>query len=141
MTIYHGKDTELFVDDEDGVERDLTAWVQDFSYELAQDTADATAKGDAGKRHTVGHAGGTATASGKYDDTATSGPAAVLEALAVCGHTAEFRALLGGTGTGKRQLAGSWTCKTFSPSSPIAGTIAWTATFEFDGLPAVTVLA
>jgi len=133
MATYHGKVTNFLIDDAGATERDLSAFVTDCSLDLQQAVADATAKGSAAQVHTVGHYGGTMSVSGRYDDTATTGPDVVMRGLVTAGASTDCTIEWGGGGVGTDETTFSVTITGFTRSSPLAGTIDWSATGTING--------
>jgi len=133
MAKYHGKVTAFTIDDSGGSPVDLSAYVTDVSFDIGQDVADATTKGSTAKEHTVGHYGATATVSGRYDDTASTGPDVVFRALAKSGASGTVLIEWGGGGVGTDSTSGEATVTRYSRSSPLAGTVDFSADLEFTG--------
>jgi len=128
MATYHGKVTTFTIDSDD-----LSAYVTDCSLDLQQAVADATAKASTAQVHTVGHYGGTMSVSGRYDDTASTGPDVTMRALVTGGASVACIIGWGGGGSGTDTTSFNVTVTGFTRSSPLAGTIDWSATGTING--------
>lgn len=130
MGTYHGKATEFTIDG-----NDLSAFVTDVegpAFEV--DVAETTAKASAAKTYVEGHEGSTFTISGRWDDTATTGPDDVLHGIKGGGEK-PFEIGLGGLGTsGDVEYTGNAILTSYTPSSPLADVVTFTADFQVSGL-------
>lgn len=128
MTTYHGKVTTMKVDDAGDVERDISTFVTDVSVDFQKGSAESTAKGSAAQTHKVGHYGATISFSGRWDDTATTGPDVVLMGLLKDDDPHDFEIGFGGDDTGQRLLTGKGYLTAYTPSSPLAGIVDFSGT-------------
>lgn len=131
MTTYHGKATTFFLGS-----NDLSAYITDASINFGQDIAEVTAKGDTAKRHKVGHYGAEISLSGRWDDTASTGPDALLFGLLADASGETFRLGMGGNGAG-RVYTGVVLLSVYTPSSPLAGVVDFSATLVVDAAVAI----
>lgn len=76
MALRHGKNAAVTVNSVS-----LTAYCDSAEISLDTDTAETSTFGNQWKTHLTGMSGGTATLSGNYDPTASTGPAVVLSGL------------------------------------------------------------
>jgi len=133
MAKYHGKVSVFKIDDSGSTLQDLSNFVSDVSLDLGQDVAEATAKGSAAKEYTVGHHGATASFTGRWDDTATTGPDDILRTLVTGGAASDVEISFGGDGSGQRRVSGSMIVTQYAVSSPLAGTVDFTGAGTFTG--------
>ncbi len=95
------------------------------------DTHDRTGYGAAAHRKNAGLLDGTFTMGGTYDNTAVTGPRAVLEPL--LGTTVSITRQGEGTGAGKPQDLFDAVMNSFVETNPVADNVTWSAEFEIDG--------
>lgn len=127
MTVYHGKVSTFKIDS-----NDLSNYITDVDSPFSADVAESTAKGSTSKTYVEGHFGGTITISGRWDDTVTTGPDAVLEGLWGDGANA-FEIGYGGDANGQVIYTGNAILTGYTPTSPLAGVVGFSATFQITG--------
>ena len=132
MAFSHGRTTTFSIDDSGGTPRDLSAYTESASIDLVGDTDETTTFGATGDSRTFirGLNGGSFSASGYYDNTATTGPDAVLESLYDATATSTF-ALSFDAGT--TTYGGEAWLTSFSTSASVGGVVAWSADFTVTG--------
>lgn len=133
MTTYHGKATKFTIADTVPTVRDLSAYTTDVSINFKKSSGETTAKGSTAQTFVVGFYGAEITVSGRWDDTATSGPDVVLMGLLKSDASSAFVVGMGGTATGKRKYTGVGFVTAYTPSSPLEGVINWSATILVSG--------
>ena len=122
--LIHGSDTVVKVDGDD-----LTQYSDNSQLEFNSDAHDVTVYG---KKSHVFHGGllnGTATVSGFYDSTASTGPRAVL--LPLRGKVVPFIHQPEGTGAGKPQDAVDVLVGKYTQTHPVADMVKWTVELQF----------
>ena len=128
MAFIHGKDTNVSVDS-----NDLSAYTNSSDYNPTTDSHDVTAYGASGHAYQGGLTAGTFTMSGFYDDTASTGPRAVLQDIQQAGAAVTVVRQPEGTGSGLPQDSFSALCTSYRESNPVADMISWTADFQISG--------
>ena len=134
MAKFHGRVSKFLLDDTSGTQHDLSTYLNDMSglpggRELLQQTG----VGASGRERDAGLKNGMFRIAGFYDDTATSGPDAVLGPLV--DHTAAVDFEYGPKGStgGYVKYYGTCWCRRYSLGSSIAGMVTFTAEFEVQG--------
>jgi hypothetical protein len=131
MAFVHGRDTEITVGGDD-----LTEFTNTSEFTRGADVHDVTTYGKSAHVHQGGLRTGGFSMGGTYDNTANTGPAAVLEPL--IGTTAEIVRKPEGTGTGKPQQTFDAVLSSYVESSPVADMVSWTAEFTVSDTVATT---
>jgi hypothetical protein len=131
MGFQHGKDTVLTLD-----AKALTAFANSVKWNAAVDSHDVTTFGKDAHDYQGGLKDGTATVEGIYDNTAVTGPAAVIQPL--LGTNVDFVYQPEGTGVGKPTRTVEVLVETYEESSPVADMISWSAKLQFSEAPAYT---
>lgn len=128
MAFKHGKSTVFKVN-----AVDLSAYTSESEINRGTDTHDVSAYGDNAHKFGAGLNTGTASASGTYDTTASTGPRAAL--LAVYALNAPVTVLIQpeGTGTPKPQDSFSAILTSYVQTQPVADMIKWKAEFQITG--------
>lgn len=120
-------------DDKNGTLRDLTAYVDSLT-SLGQEfmSLDVTSFGDGSERIIVGIEKSVEwSISGFFEDTATTGPDAVLAPLV--GTQGTFEYYPAGTASGRRKLSGECLCIFYRPKAEVKGRVEYEAGFKLDG--------
>lgn len=107
----------------------LTAYSNSTTFTRTADALDVTTYGHDSKVYISGLKDGTGTIEGIYDNTASTGPGAVLRPLV----GADAVALIWqpeGTGTGKPTATVDVVVTSYEESAPVAEVIAWTCEFQ-----------
>ena len=113
MPKIHGKDTYVSLDADD-----LSTYVTTF--------------GNQGHRKQGGLKDGTATIEGIYDNTASTGPQAVINPL--IGTVVELIYRPEGTGSGLPERTVDVLVQEYTESSPVADMVTWSVSLEFDNV-------
>lgn len=124
MAFVHGKDTVITLGGDD-----LSAYTNSTTHNRSADSHDVTTYGKDSHVFVGGLKNGTATIGGIYDNTAATGPRAVIVPL--LGTTTEFVFKPEGTGTGKPQDTVDVVVTAYNESSPVADMVQWTAELQF----------
>ena len=125
--------------DTGGTLRDLSQYISEVSgLPGARDLNEVTALGDTGEKNIVGLARATVTISGHFDDTATTGPDAVLGPLVETDSTPEDTARAfdygpKGTTGGFVKYSGTIKWESYEVTSRVGDIVAWTATGKVQG--------
>jgi hypothetical protein len=126
MAFIHGKATFVSIDADD-----LSSFGTAVEFNRSADAHDVTTFGNNSHRKHGGLKDGTATINGIYDNTASTGPQAVLEPL--LGTVVELIYRPEGTGSGLPERTVDVLVTTYNESSPVADMVTWTCEVEFDG--------
>lgn len=128
MAFKHGKDTVFKVDS-----ADLSAYTSESEIVRGVDTHDVSAYGDEAHKFGVGLNTGTATASGTYDSTASTGPRAKLLAVYAGKVAVTVVRQPEGTGSSLPQDSFSAILTAYTETSPVADMVKWKADFQITG--------
>lgn len=123
MAFVHGKDTYVSLDGSD-----LSEFTNNTEVPREADTHDVTTYGKSAHVFVGGLLTGTATLTGIYDNTAVTGPAAVIEPL--LGTTVPFVFRPEGVGAGKPERSGDVVVKSYQESAPVADVVKWTCELQ-----------
>ncbi|HEY9416821.1 MAG TPA: hypothetical protein VIQ30_18855 [Pseudonocardia sp.] len=126
MAKVHGKNTVVKVD-----AVDLSGYVDSSELPRTADSHDTTTYGNDAHRYDGGLLDGTFTMSGTYDNTAATGPKAVLEPL--LGTVVPIIRQPDGTGTGKAQNSFDGLMTKYTETNPVADMVKWSCEFQIDG--------
>ena len=127
MAKVHGKNTVITVDGDD-----LSQYTNNSAFERTADSHDVTGYGADSKSYNAGLLDGKFTMGGTYDNTADSGPAAVLRPL-IGGDAVTVVRRPDGTGSGKAQDSFSAILIKYSESNPVADMVTWEAEWQISG--------
>jgi len=119
MAFQHGKDTYVSLDGDD-----LSAYVDSSDFEQSADVSKLTTYGKDSHVYGGGTKDATFKMSGTYDNTAGTGPRAVIQPL--IGTTVELVRRIEGTGSGLPQDTVDVVVKKYTESSPAADYVKWT---------------
>ena len=134
MAQSHGKDSYFAVEDAAGAAvKNLTTYITDIDETLTQDVAETTTKGQTAKTYVQGHTDATISISGRWDNTATTGPDVVLRGLIGDVGTVSFEFGPEGNSTGDIKYSGECICTSYAISSPLADVVGFTADFQVTG--------
>jgi len=126
MAFVHGKNTFVSVGG-----TDLSDFTDSSELNRTADSHDTTTYGNDSHRKSGGLLDGKFTMSGTYDNTASTGPRAVLEPK--LGTTTAVVRQPEGTGAGKPQDSFNAVLVSYVETSPTADMVKWSAEFEIDG--------
>jgi hypothetical protein len=129
----HGKGTVVSLDAED-----LSVYGTSCEYELKADEHDVTTFGNDFKIFNGGLIESSMKLEGKYDDTAATGPRAILENLV--GKVAELIYKPEGAAAGSPTRTWDVLLTTYTETAPVNDMIAWAAEFRGAGPVAVTTV-
>lgn len=124
MTFIHGKGTGVSIDGDD-----LSVYANNVQFNRAADNHDVTTFGKNSHVYAPGLKDGTATMSGIYDNTAGTGPSAVLRPL-VGAAAVTFVYRPEGAGAGKPEAEVDVLVTAFEETSPVADMVTWSATLQ-----------
>ncbi len=127
MAKVHGKGVVYTLDGES-----LSQYGTSITFTQTADSHDVTTFGATAHAYQAGLTDGTASLEGIYDDTGSTGPAAVLEPL-VGEAAVELVYRPAGTGSGKAERTVQVIVTSFEESAPVADMITWTAELQFAG--------
>lgn len=129
MAFIHSKNTVITVDGDD-----LSDYVTSSS-ELDESTAvhDTTAYGLDDERYSPGLNGAKFTMEGTYDDTASTGPIAVLDAVKAGNAAVTIVRQPAGAGMGKAQQSFSAILTTYKTTAPVGDMSTFAAEFQVTG--------
>lgn len=127
MAFVHSKNTVVKV-----ATKDLSAFTTSSEFTRKGDTHETTGYGAASHAFRRGLAGGTFKLEGTYDNTATTGPRAVLEPLIDQEAAAVIRQPEG-TGTGKAQDSFNWIVEEYTETAPVADMVKWSCSGLISG--------
>jgi hypothetical protein len=134
MAQSHGKDSYFSIEDAAGSTlRVLTTYLTDVAENFSQDVAETTTKGQTPKSYVQGHTDATISISGRWDNTATTGPDAVLRGLIGDTGTVGFEFGPEGGTVGDIKYSGECICTSYQISSPLADVVGFTAEFQVTG--------
>lgn len=128
MAFVHSKTTVVTLDGED-----LSEFGTSVEFNREVETHDTTTFGKNSKTYAAGLKDGTATLEGIYDNTAVTGPSAIIGPLFNSGEEAEFVYQPEGLGTGKPTRTVSVIVSSFNENAPVNDMVQWTAEFQFTG--------
>jgi hypothetical protein len=126
MAHVHGKNTVVKVGADD-----LSQYTNASELTKAADTHDTTTYGNNAHRYDGGLLDNKFTMSGVYDNTAATGPRAVLNPLV--GLAATVIRQIEGAGTGKPQDSFSAILNSYVETAPTADMVAWSSEWTIDG--------
>lgn len=125
MAFVHGKGTAVTIGGDD-----LSAYANNVAFNRSADSHDVTTFGKGSKVYAAGLKDGTGTISGIYDNTALTGPGAVLRPL--CGAAAvELVYMPEGDATGKPTATVDVLVTAYEETAPVADMVTWSATLQF----------
>lgn len=125
MAFSHGKDSVFKLN-----AVDLSAFVNNVSFEHNADSHDVTTYGNDSHRKFGGLFDGSMTVDGIYDNGAT-GPRATIRPLV--GTVTTFEWQPEGTGAGKPSITGSVLVQAYNETAPVADMVSWSSSLERDG--------
>jgi len=126
MTQVHGKTAGFLVGT-----ADISAVSNEIQVKQSADVADSTTFGNTGHTYLGGLTDGKVTVKGIYDNAATTGPRAAIQAhlgnVVACKYHPE------GTGTGKPEDTFNAVVSAYEETAPVADIISWSAEFQISG--------
>jgi len=124
MGFVHGKNTYVSIDADN-----LSTFTTNVQFNRSGDSHDVTTFGKGSKVYQSGLKDGTSTLQGIYDNTASTGPGAVLRPL-VAGAAVPFVYRPEGTGSGKPQSTVDVIVTAYEETAPVADMVTWSATLQ-----------
>lgn len=125
MTFVHGKGTSVSIDGDN-----ISIYGSSVKFSRMADTHDVTTFGKTSKVYFAGLKDGTATVEGIYDNTAVTGPGALLRPL-VGGAAVPFVYRPEGAGTGKPNALVQALVTKYDETAPVADMVTWSAELQF----------
>jgi hypothetical protein len=125
MAFVHGKDTFISLDGDD-----LSAFVNTSELGRTKDTHDVTTYGKDDHVYTGGLGDGKATMQGIYDNTAGTGPRAVIVPIREAGLAVTLIRQPEGTGASKPQDSVDVIVTNYVETNPVADMVAWSCEMQ-----------
>ena len=126
MAEVHSKNTYVSLDD-----KDLSAFLNDSDWTRSPESHKLTTYGNDNNVYKGGLGDGSTDLSGKYDNTASTGPAAVLEPLEGQNVTLVYGPE--GTGAGKPERSVDVLVGEYKETHPVADYVMWTCKLTHSG--------
>jgi len=133
MAFYHGKGLAFKIDNSAGTLQVLTSYVDSVELDNSVDLGETTTAGAEDKTFVSGQAEHDLSISGKWDDTASTGPDAVLFGLVGLETSSSFEFGPSGSTTGKVKYLGECFLTGYKCSAPVGGVVTFTADFKITG--------
>lgn len=135
MSKGHGKDSYLAVEDSAATTlRDLTTYLDNADFDRTVDMSDSTTMGSESKTFIPGLDGAGIELSGKFDDTAVSGPDVVLAGNVAAKVSVGFEFGPLGNAAGKPKYSGECFVERYRISAPLEGVVKFSATLRITGV-------
>lgn len=126
MTSVHTKRTVVKIGT-----NDISSYCTESEVSRSAKTHDVTGYGLDDEVYTGGVKGGKISLGGWYDNSATTGPAAVLEAM--LGTQVAFTRNIDGTGTGKPTMTCDAIVETYVETAPVSNIVTWKSDLQVTG--------
>lgn len=126
MAFVHGKDTVVTLDGDD-----LSAYATQSDFARTSGSHNVTTFGNDSNVYNGGLLDGTAMIGGIYDNTAATGPRAVIEPL--LGTVVAFIRQPEGAGTGKPQDSCNVLVTGYTETNPVADMVTWQVDLQVSG--------
>lgn len=134
MAVEHGRFSYFSVEDAAGTTlRNLTTYLTDVTFSQEQDEAQTTTKGQTWETFLQGHCRATIELTGRWDNTASTGPDAVLAGLLTDSGTVGFEWGPEGNTATDIKYSGECFLTAYEQTSPLAGIVGFTATLRVSG--------
>lgn len=134
MAFFDSKASKFLIDDTGSVQRDLSAFVTDVrGLPGPRSLNEVTALGDSGAKFIPGLEDVSITLSGIFDNTATSGPDAVLGALRSHSSAVDFEYGPEGSGSGDIKYSGTCWVLSYELRSRVGNRVEWSAALQVEG--------
>ena len=134
MAFFDSKVSKFLLDDPGSTQRDLSAYITEVrGLPGPRSLNEVTALGDTGAKFIPGLEDVTFTLVGIFDDTATSGPDAVIGSLRT--HTSAINFEYGPEGSGSGDVKYSGTCwvAAYDLRSRVGSKVEWSAALQVEG--------
>lgn len=132
MSFKHGKNTSFSITDSGDTLRDISDVLDDGSSSQSRDTAEVTAFGDGDRAYIAGLRDGTISVSGHFTNDADT-VHKVLTGLLQQDEATAFEFGPQGSTTGDPKASGDCLLTDYEVSSPVAGKVSVSATFQVSG--------
>lgn len=139
MAFYHGKGLVFKIDNAAGTITALTSYVDSVDLDNGVDMGETTTAGAEDKTFVSGQAEHDLSISGKWDDTASTGPDAILFSLVGLEASSSFEFGPAGSTAGKVKYLGECFMTGYKTSAPVGGVVTFTADFKITGAVTRTV--
>lgn len=138
MAFKHGKSAVFLLGTDD-----LSAFLDNIEWSRERETGETTTFGATGDNKTYlgGLRDSSFTMTGKYDSTATTGPAAVLNAAITSDTATVAKIRAEGTGSGLPEIEVSCFVTGYTESVPVGDIVTFSADFQCTGAVDLTVQA
>ena len=134
MAFFDSKVSEFLLDDTGGTQRDLSGYTTDLrGLPGVRALNEVTALGDSGAKFIPGLEDVTILLGGIFDDTATSGPDAVLVRSRAHTSAVDFECGPEGSGTGDVKYSGTCWVVTYELRSRVGNRVEWSASLQVEG--------
>ncbi|MCH8826396.1 MAG: hypothetical protein IIB16_05505 [Chloroflexi bacterium] len=134
MPFFDSKVSKFLLDDLGGTQRDLSAFITEVrGLPGARLLNEVTALGDSGARFIPGLEDVVISLAGIFDDTATSGPDAVLGPLRTHTSAVDFEYGPEGSTTGDVKYSGTCWLAQYDLRSRVGSLVEWTASLQVEG--------
>jgi len=127
MAFTHGKNTSVTVNG-----TDISQYTSSSELGRSTDTHDVSAYGNMSKHYIGGLTDSTFSCEGHYDNTASTGPRAVLLAIQD-GSAVPIIRQGEGAGSGLPQDSFNAICTSYVETNPVADKVSWSADFQVSG--------
>lgn len=128
MATYHGKGAHLTV-----AAQNLSAHITDIDFPRSTDMAESSTLGDEAKEFLSGLTDATLSISGRWDDTVTTGPDAVLAPLVGAETSSAIVFGPSGSTTGRVRYTFNAFCTSYQTTASIGDVVAFAASFQVSG--------
>lgn len=128
MAKHHGKDSYLSVN-----AVNLTTYLDSIEFPRSVETAETTTMGSESKSYISGLSDATISIAGKWDETASTGPDAVLSGLVGSDSSVAFEYGPHGNAASAIKYSGNLFLTSYQVSSPLGDVVAFTAEFQVTG--------
>src|SRR5262245_30063449 len=130
MAFFHGKGLVFKLDNSAGTLQTLTSFVDSVDLDNSVDMGETTTAGAEDKTFVSGPAEHDLSISGKYDETASTGPDAILFGLVGLETTSTFEFGPATATSGRPKYTGECFLTGYKVSAPIGGVVTFTADFK-----------
>lgn len=134
MSFFDSKVSKFLIDDTGGTQRDLSAFLTELSgLPGPRNLNEVTAMGDSGAKFIPGLENVTITLAGHFDDTATTGPDAVLGPLRTHTAAVDFEYGPKGDTGGFVKYSGTCWATSYEITSRVGSHVGFRATLQVEG--------
>ena len=134
MAFFDSKVSKFLIDDTGGTQRDLSAYITEVrGLPGTRSLSEVTALGDSGAKFIPGLEDIAVSLTGIFDNTATSGPDAVLGPLRTHSSAVDFEYGPEGSSTGDVKYSGTCWVVSYALRSRVGGRVEWSAILQVEG--------